>query len=255
MTPTTPQIEFRRRLNEELLAARLKNPGYSLRAFARKLGISSAALSEILNGKRSVSQKLALRVADRLAWSPDQRAGVVALPRYQKKTDAEPVQLTMDHFQAVSDWYHFAILSLAETVDFDEDAAWIAHRLNISRPQARAAVERLERLGMLERNPAGKLMATGASYASSDEIVSLALRKSHAQNIELARRSLEEDPIEKRDFTAVTMAIDPARLGEAKRRIRAFRDELSAYLEGGVKKEVYKFCLNLIPLSKSEENQ
>lgn len=250
------QAELRRRLNEELVQTRLRNPSYSLRAFAKRLGISPAALSEILHGKRPVSGKTAARIAERLMWAPDVKAEMAAIPRYQRAgAEKESVQLTMDHFHSIADWYHFAILSLAETEDYRDDAAWIGRRLGIPKTTAQAALDRLERLGMLERNAAGHLFSSGTSYSSSDEIVSLALRRSHAQNLELARKSLEQDAVEERDFTAATMAIDPARLPEAKKMIRQFRAELCAFLEGGAKKEVFKFCMQLMPLSKDGEEK
>ena len=43
-----------------------KNPAYSQRAFARRLGLSSGSLSGILSGKRAVSEKKALALAKRL---------------------------------------------------------------------------------------------------------------------------------------------------------------------------------------------
>jgi uncharacterized protein (TIGR02147 family) len=199
---------------------------------------------------------LAGRIAERLGWAPDLRDELKAFPKYQKRSlEKESVQLTVDHFNVISDWYHFAILSLAETQDFNDEPAAIARRLNITKTQASAALERLTRLGMLERGPSGKLFATGASYSSSDDLVSSALRKSHAQNLELARRSLEEDAMEERDFISATMAIDPALLPEAKRRLREFRADLCAFLESGAKKEVYKVSMQLFPLSKNEDEK
>ena len=250
----TQQTELRRRLAEELMRIRAKNPAYSLRAFAKKVGVQPSALSELLNGKRGIAQKLALKIADNLLWEPEFREQIkIGMSRYHKADSSRAaVQLTMDNFHAISDWYHFAIISLAETQDFEDRPEWIAARLGISKTTAQYALERLERLGMLERGANGKLFSTGATYATSDEVASLALRKSHMQSLELARRSLEEDAIEARDFTAATMAIDPARLPEAKKMIRRFRAELCAFLEGGEKKEVMKLCVQLMPLSKTQ---
>ncbi|MGZ3694380.1 MAG: TIGR02147 family protein [Bdellovibrionota bacterium] len=248
------KTDLRQRLAEELAQIRMRNPSYSLRAFARKVGISASALSEILSGKRNVSQFLALRIADRMMWSPETVAELSRLPRYRKRAtnEARPnVQLSMDNFHAISDWHHYAIISLVETEDFREQPEWIAHRLGIARSVAQQALERLERLGMVERRADGRLITTGVTYNSPDEVASVALRKAHAQNLELARNSLEQDALTARDFTAVTMAIDPDKIPEAKKMIRSFRDELCAYLEGGTKKEVYKFCMQFIPLSKN----
>lgn len=264
MTESNLQIEVVRVLQEKLHAARVKNPSYSLRAFASKLGLSPAAVSEILNGRRAVSEKTARRIADALILNPQELARIEASAagiKSQKRTarrervqgQRPSLELSMDNFQAISEWQHFAVMSLVETQGFKEDAAWVAKRLGLTRTAAKDALERLERLGMLQRDEDGVLRATGVNYRSPDEIASLALRKAHHANLELAKNSLEKDPLEKRDFTAVTMAIDPARLPEAKQRIREFRQEIEAFLEGGEKKEVYKFCMQLMPLTKEED--
>ena len=45
------------------------NPGYSLRAFARDLGISPQLLSNVINGKRGMSADLATRIAGKINLS------------------------------------------------------------------------------------------------------------------------------------------------------------------------------------------
>jgi transcriptional regulator with XRE-family HTH domain len=57
---------IQRKLSEALLEARSRNPAFSLRAFARKLEMSPSAISELLNGKRRVSRKLASRIVGNL---------------------------------------------------------------------------------------------------------------------------------------------------------------------------------------------
>lgn len=264
-------MELFQLLQEELAQARLRNPAYSLRAFARKLDLAPSAVSEILNGKRAISRKMAEKLLERLMCSPAQKERILkSLPgrptapalsargvASEESADPTllptPIEIKTDEFHAVSDWHHFAILSLAETRDFQADEAWISNRLNLNRNTARVALERLLRLGLLAVGKGGKIQATGKSYTTSDDIANISLRRSHAQNLELARASLDNDPIERRDFTAITMAIDPALLSEAKKRVRAFRDRLCAFLESGEKKEVYKLCIQLIPLSCEAE--
>ena len=252
------QKQIQQLLAERLTQVRIKNPAFSVRAFARQLKIGPAALSEILNGKRQVSRPFAERLAERLCLDPIERAKILdAFPdRARRKPGvnaraARMLQLDMDHFRIISDWYHFGILSLAETAGFRDEPAWIAARLGIAIRDAESALDRLERLDLLRRLPQGRLVPTGVQYTTSDDISNLSLRKAHAQNLELARVSLETDPVDARDFTAITMAIDPAKLPEAKRRIREFRNELCAFLESGDKTEVYKLSVQMIPLSKA----
>ena len=53
-------------LNEYFLIKKEVNPAYSLRAFARDLGLPSSNLSNVLKGKQGLSIKSALQILERL---------------------------------------------------------------------------------------------------------------------------------------------------------------------------------------------
>src|SRR5437868_10680542 len=59
-------------IQEELAQRCEKNPRYSMRAFAKALGVGSGALSEILSGKRVPSHKLARQLVSALGLTPSQ---------------------------------------------------------------------------------------------------------------------------------------------------------------------------------------
>lgn len=254
----SPQGAVSTILNEEFVSLRAKNPSYSLRAFAKRLQLSPSALSEILNGKRKISRNMAAKLADRLMLTPERKNRLLKIFPEKKqpalKAEKALVQLNMDHFHAISDWYYFAILSLAETDNFKSDIDWIARRLGLNKNTTHTAIDRLLRLEMLEEDRKGNWRPTGVTYTTSDEINNVSLRFSHLQGLELAKASLENDPTDQRDFMAITMAIDPKKIPEAKKRIRKFRDDLCAYLESGNKSEVYRFCMQLIPLTRQEKS-
>ncbi len=256
------QSTIQNMLRTNLVERQAKNPAFSLRSFAKKIGMSASAVSEILAGKRRVSIKLAGRILDRLAVAPDQRNEIMqkfaAGAKRAGATSYAPsnstyTQLSADHFHTVADWYHFAILSLMETKIFKDEPAWIAERLGIRPTDAAMALERMQRLGMIKIDKNGQKHPSSSSFESPDEVANLALRKAHQQNLELAARSLEEDSVEARDMTSMTMSIDPSRLKEAKRMIRDFQDRMSELLESGEKSEVYKINIQLFPLTRIQK--
>lgn len=244
------------KINERFAAAKAQNPSLSLRAYARRLGVPPSALSEIRNGKRKVSARMAESIALKLQLGPEERAKLAGKSSNVPVAGAEAVpsdhlQLLSDQFQAISDWQHFAILSLMKTKGFKADPGHIGRRLGITASLASQCLARLERLGLVERRK-GKLTRTTAGVASSDGVADVAVRRAHVADLELVRDALARLSPEQRDSTSVTMAIDPALLPEAKRRIRAFRNDLMKFLESGDSREVFKLCLHLIPLSDGE---
>ncbi len=255
---TDDQLKLQHKLREKFAETKARNPAYTLRAYSRKLGLNSGALSTILNGKRRVSYKLAERIVDKLLLDPQERAEVLgSFPdrnrhiRPERKGEIQKyLQLSADQFHAISEWYHFAILSLIKIPSFKNDPEWIADHLGISKVMAKGAIERLTRLGMIVLREDGSIERGAPAYRTTDDVANISLRRAHAQNLELAKQSLERDAVNERDFSSITMAIDSKKLPLAKEQVRKFQDELAELLASPTPDRVYKACFQIIPLSK-----
>ena len=101
--------------------------------------------------------------------------------------DEDYVLLAHDGFRFVSDWWYFAILSLAETDDFDAAPWAIARRLGISREQDQEATETLLRLGILQKSPHGVTRPSGKQFRTTFDISDTYIKKHHAQGLEPPR--------------------------------------------------------------------
>lgn len=251
----TEQIAIQNKLREYFLEAQKRNPQFSLRALAKKIQIGPSAASEILSGKRKISKEMADKILTQLGCDYLEKIRLLNLfePDIKDKSfiESHSLKLTADQYHLIGDWYHFAILSLAETVDFKADPLWIAKRLAIKLPEAEIALERLNRLGLIEWSRIKKtIRLTQKQITTSDEVSSQAIHKSHLNDLELAKKSMDQDLIDHRDFTSMTLAIDIEKLPQAKKMIREFYAKLSGFLESGNKNEIYKLNIQLFPLSK-----
>jgi uncharacterized protein (TIGR02147 family) len=85
---------------------------------------------------------------------------------------------------------------------------------------------------------------------TSEDIESQALQISHLESFDLAKVKLQQVPLHKRDFSSVTMAIDAAKIPQAKAIIREFQEKLYALLSDGEKNEVYQFNCQLFPVTE-----
>ncbi len=255
--------DYRSMLMSELLRRIEGNPAYSLRRFAHQLGVSPATLCGVLSGKRRLSLKSALQVSSHLGLSPSETAKfyqAVASGLMKNGTQFltspkdEYFNLSEDVFRTMSEWYYYAILELTFVKSSRPDPRWFATKLGINHNQAVDAIARLTHLGLLESKN-GRLVKTKVSIASSTGVPSAAIRNRHKQILKKATESLEEHTVEERDFTSMTMAIDPALLPEARKKITEFRRDLCRFLESGKKKRVYEMSVQLFPLSEGEENE
>jgi uncharacterized protein (TIGR02147 family) len=255
----------------DVLAQKMsRNPSFSLRAFARSLGVSHTYLSLVLNGKKSLSLRKVIQFAEILNLEERESAAFIragtaeARGRAAEKVRAsasrkKPVTetcedffaLEVDRFRILSDWYHLPLLELTYTKDFKSDPAWIAKRLAISVDQARNAIDRLKRMGLL-MECGGKLSKTNSRLSVLPKGFEKPIRDFHRQMIAKASESMElEEPEDyaARDITGASFAIDPAKLPEAKRRITAFRRSMIKFLTEGESSEVYQLNIQFFPIT------
>ncbi len=244
---------YRSILIQELGRRKTKNRHYSMRAFARDLGLSVTVLSEVLANKRRFSPKNAMQVDEKLALAPALARRLSQASREQATPDPEEdryFQIQDDIFATISDWYHFAIMSLARLPRNQTSPQWIANRLGISAFEAEAAVARLQRLGLLSIDE-GRLVRTEKSLQTTTDVPSSALRKFHRQHLQLAEVALERVPVHLRDITSVTLAVDPQFMSLAKPLIQRFRKQMERLARSETPKEVYTLAIQFYPLTQS----
>jgi len=243
-----------------------RNTSYSLRAFARDLKTSPAILSMVFTGKRPVTLEKAVVWADSLRLSANTRQNLLQAVSVEQGLRADPVrrrarsldeklayrELAADEFALISDWWHLGLLNLTKLKNFRTDIDWMAERLGISAEECTQAVERLERLGLLERTKNG-LKRTARPLQTKSEVPSEAIRNFHRQNIKRAMNALDELPLAERDVSSIMVTGDRDRMEEAKRRIQLFRKELAAFMaEGAEGDEVYSLNIQLFPQTRKK---
>ncbi len=241
-------------LKSEFEERRTRNPNFSLRSFARWLEISPAQLSQLMSGKRPMTLKMARKISGRLGHSPAERLEFIKStfpPWIEKPT--KTVTLPEDQFRLIADWYHLAILSLTKIPKARPESAWVARRLGITQSQAREAMDRLCRLGLLETRP--KFRQIRDPFSVESPIPSEAIRRFHKQILALASEKIDTVPIELRETQAITLAVNSKKLPLARKLIGEAIDKIEDVLESGLAGEVYTLSVQLFPLTKEGEAQ
>ena len=155
-SPPSDQGRFKNYLQSELENRCKKNKNYSLRSYAKSLGIDASTLSKILRGKRAVGVKTIKTLAPQLNLSPAQINQFIEHVIEHKSPDKGPqkqkdyVHLTEDSFQIMSKWYHFAIIELINLKNFKGDVSWISKNLFITESETLDAIDRLKRCQIIQ---------------------------------------------------------------------------------------------------------
>lgn len=243
--------DFKSYLQEELVLRRQRNSAYSLRSFAKALDVSPSFMSKVLNGQRRITDDIFRKLSANLNLEPSLVDSFRADPVEHVAPDLRPLQF--EYFKIISDWYHYALIELTHLNGFKDNPDWVAAKLGITVNQAKAARERLLKLELLEIT-GGRLKPTsGGNTTTKNEFTALAFKKMQDDLLRKAIQSLWDEPLEKRDHTSISMAIDTADLPEVKKRLAKMRRELCAFLERPKKHkptQVYNLSLAFFPLSK-----
>ena len=125
--------DFRIYLGMELINRCKKNQSYSLRSFAQSLNLSHAALSQILNAKRPLTNKMTVRLSIELGLDPNRFIANTNDKKQKLKSDErDDLIMDIDQFEYISKWYYFAILELIKINPSNNKRKWIAKVLGIS---------------------------------------------------------------------------------------------------------------------------
>ena len=120
------------------------------------------------------------------------------------------------------------------------------------KPQdAKSAIDTLLDLGLLHRDPHGRLRQASAVVSTGAQTQSMHIRNYHAQMLERAQASMELVPSPLRDLSALTFCLPEDGIEKLKQRIADFRRELIELAESQSDRgQVVQLNLQLFPLTQ-----
>jgi len=246
-----------------------KNAGnrrFSLRTLAKKMQIPSGRLSEIFSGKRRLTDYYLEKIFVALKLSEEE----VALIRnaHYKETYTDPEEssnheatlLTREHIDQLISWKLYAIMSFLETTAYTEIAQGksassfhteeIGKALSLPTAEAQALLKTMEFARFIEWNDAKKKWLTRLSNTTTGyDIPSQAIQNYHLKILDLAKEKLPKVSVANRDYSSMTMTLDPKDLVRAKKMLRDFRQKFTAKLEASPRKKVYQLSMQFFPLT------
>lgn len=244
--------DFRLTLMDEFLRRKRNNPRYSMRAFAHSLKMDFSTLSKILRGKRLLGNKAIQKLGAKLGLKETELKKYLKSAAHMKAQSYRQIQ--MDSFAIISDWYHYAILSLLTLPNFKPDPQWIGKTLGVPPVEIKQAIERLIRVGMLEVPAQGKWKDTTGGFTTTlgFKDTTMALKNHQTQLLRRSQLALEVIPLEQREHVAAITATDSKKIPEAKRMVTNFINRLDKFLSNTENPDtVYAASVGLFPLSHS----
>ena len=232
-----------------------RNPRFSLRAFAKQLGIDHSTLSQVLRNRRHLSARALEGIAKRIGLSDEVIRAYAQ--RYKKKKPTSPpqdirgVHFDLDTFQTLSIWHHYAILELIRLKGFKTDSRWIAKTLGIAVEDVNIALQRLIRLGLLEMAGRDRWVDTSGDAEFQSATLTEAARNQMNREIhEQAIDAIQRVPSKHRVHRQVVVALDSKKLPQLQALADEFVSELRTLAsESDAKDDVYQVEISLFPVT------
>jgi DNA-binding MarR family transcriptional regulator len=236
--------------SEEYIISRLKiefatragnNPSYSLRAFAQSINIDQSHLSNLSKRVR-FSRKMS-----------DHLCSVLKIRDKDLDSGSKELYFSMseDKLELLNDWSHFALLELIKTKSFNPDPSKIARRLRLTPIHVGFVIERLLRLGLIDKNFKLKKASLEWNDLEKTTVARKLLQKSF---LEKASEAIDRVAFEDRENSSLTVAISREKIPDLKKEILRFKNRLDDLCaEHNSKDEVYQLCIALYPLSELGE--
>lgn len=240
--------DYRNYLRDELARRIHRNARFSLRSFARQLGLAPSTLSEVLTGNHGLSEASSRRVASRLGFSQPEQVHWSSLTGGGKPKK----RLSPRSLEQLREWYDYAALEVLK-IQKSPSAASIARALGVPKVLIAASLKRLEANGLCQRRGKNGWRVRHTVNETSNETPSSVIRGLHAQLLDKAKQSLDEQSMQQRSFQAVVTAVPRKRLKDYFERLLKFRTELmQEFAKESELDSVYCLSMGFFELTKME---
>lgn len=249
-------------LSNELESRKANDQKYSLRYFAKDIGMHVSTVSSVLRGLRPFPWRYAKSVAHRLNLSdPEIKQFIRSIHTEISDSDLEygsknAMEIDVEqHSRIIEEWEYYAILTYFETTKPSSHVEVIAQRFGLTEQRVQIVLAVLVECGFLKKDLKGLFYRSTDSIKTSEDISSETLRRGHLQELEIAKKKLETIEPALRDISSITFAADAEKIKQAKKLIRSFRSKLSNLMLTENSSEVYLLNIQLVPLTVVDHSE
>jgi uncharacterized protein (TIGR02147 family) len=236
--------DFRKFLSDAWTERKAADKRFSHRAIATRAGFASSAFfGRILSGDANLTPTAALRLAEvfRLdrtetryfehlvlfdqARSQEERA--LFLDRIVAWRKGRVPQLESDQIEFCENWWVVVMREVLDLVESEGDPKALAKILRpaITAAQAKHALDVLERLKMIAKNPQGLWRKTEAILTTGN-LEAAAIETFRRDTLRLAGEAIDRFPREDRSISTLTVTLSPATFERLRDRFRHLRREI-----------------------------
>jgi hypothetical protein len=239
-------------LDNKLSERKKINPSYSMRAFAKSIDLPPSSLSRILLRKRTLPLDRAMRICDTLELNNSERKIFInSLIGSSSVISLKSEKLQLDdkiHTKVIEDWRYSFLLTLFQLSTFKSDIEWMAMKMGESTNEIYQILDDLKRVGLITYSDGQ--FSWVESTRTTNEVYSSVIQNAHRNHLKVASELISKVDISKRSYRYITLPANPKKIGIVKDKIEHMIQEVESILDQGDVTEIYRFGIQLFPLSK-----
>jgi uncharacterized protein (TIGR02147 family) len=239
-----------------------KNSRYSLRAYAKLLGISSGRLSEVLSKKSLLGYRTATKITAKLDLTTKEKSAFLAMveselfnnnrKRYNRKAPSRFRQMPLEEFSIVSDWEYFAMLALIDTKSFKSDESWISKKMGLPVSRVEKVLGDLKSMDLIQTATSGVITTTHNEISTLTDVPSEVLRKSNIDAIQRGVDKIAITDVLLRDVTSLTIPVSLSKIREVKAVIQQCKMKIMKLMDEESTTDVYNLNIQFVPVTDTD---
>lgn len=221
-----------------------RNPNFSMRAWAKKLGLQNISpLSLMLNGKRPIPKKYIPNFIEDLGLTSLEGMYLENLVEYNRATETSKKEFYLKRLEGLhpkkkvkfeqvemhdffKDPIHFYLLDIVDLEEATNDIQWIKENLEINYPltEIKKALSRLEEHKFIIKGK-HRYIKLKDHFTNKVDIPSQTVQDYHKACAMNAIESLQKQDVSQREFNGFCLPMSSERMKDAKEDIRNFYNE------------------------------
>jgi uncharacterized protein (TIGR02147 family) len=247
-----------------------ENNSFSYRFLASQIQLDASNIAKIFEGKRNLPTKYINEFLTILSLPKREEEYFLILHKLSKSKDQSKCEKLLDEllniqfvrsthleksqFSFYSEWHHTAIMALIYLRSFNGDFRGLGLMLDppINAAKARASVELLVKLGLVEIDKLGKYQLTHQIISTGEAWKDIAVRQFQKQTLDLAKRSLEEHSKESREISTLTFTGGGGDLDAIRNLTKEYRKKVQKVIDDSISVEqVFQLNIQCFPISQN----
>ena len=267
-------IDYRKFLADYYLQQKGQNHSFSYQFFSNKLGFKNKGfIFNVISNRKNLSKSSIVKISQAVNLKPKEADYFENLVSFNQaknlqerkyyfsrliemksnRKGASTIRETSkEQYEFYSKWYLSVIRSLIDMHEFKGDYSWLAKNVYppIKPKEAKKAVTLLEKLNMIQKEKNGTYKITDKLITAGKEIVDLGLLTFQLETLELAKKTIQELPRDKRHISGLTLGISRNTYELICKEIESFQEKIMQLAELDEEADnVFQFNFHLFPVS------